>query len=238
MQNNVHILCTRPLPKSLIAEAIQQGIAIDEFSFIETEPILSSEVKADIDYTAQQSNTVVFTSMNAVDVVADYLAQKQVQWRIYCMGTTSNELVKKYFGAHQLTGIANSAAELATLIASDSNNNSVTFFCGDQRRDELPDILSSLHIAVKEITVYKTIKIEHTINKTYDGILFFSPTAVESFFSSNEISADTILFSIGKTTGNSIKKYSNNTIITGEAPGKEQLARTMMQYFSNLRNNT
>lgn len=238
MQNNVHILCTRPLPESLIAEAMAQGIAIDEFSFIETEPILSAEVKADIDHTAQQSNTVVFTSMNAVDAVANYLAQQQVQWRIYCMGTTTNELVKKYFGAEQLKGIANSAAELATLIASDVNINSVTFFCGDQRRDELPDILSSHHIAVKEIPVYKTIKIEHTISKTYDGILFFSPTAVESFFSSNEISPSTVLFSIGNTTGKAIKKYSNNTIITGELPGKDHLARTMMQYFSNLHNNS
>lgn len=232
MQNNIQILCTRPLTKILVQEAAQQGILIDEISFIETEPIQNIEVQQEIQQAAIQIATVVFTSMNAVEAVADYLDGQPVEWNIYCMGTTTNQLVKKYFGERQLAGIANSAAELAELIAEDNMIDEAIFFCGDQRRDELPSILKSNHIYVTEITVYQTIAVTHVIDKTYSGILFFSPSAVESFFSKNKIPATTVLFAIGSTTANEIKKHSSNKIIVSNQPGKENLVAKMMEYFT------
>ena len=189
MQNNIQILCTRPLTKTLVQEAAQQGILIDEISFIETEPIQNIEVQQEIQQASIQIATVVFTSMNAVEAVADYLDGQPVEWNIYCMGTTTNQLVKKYFGERQLAGIANSATELAELIAMETMIDEVIFFCGDQRRDELPTILKSNNIDVTEITVYQTIAVTHVIDKTYNGILFFSPSAVESFFRKNKINS-------------------------------------------------
>ncbi len=232
MQNNIQILCTRPLTKILVQEAAQQGILIDEISFIETEPIQNIEVQQEIQQAAIQIATVVFTSMNAVEAVADYLDGQPVEWNIYSMGTTTNQLVKKYFGERQLAGIANSAAELAELIAEDNMIDEAIFFCGDQRRDELPSILKSNHIDVTEITVYQTIAVTHVIDKTYSGILFFSPSAVESFFSKNKIPATTVLFAIGSTTANEIKKHSSNKIIISNQPGKENLVAKMMEYFT------
>lgn len=232
MQNNIQILCTRPLTKILVQEAAQQGILIDEISFIETEPLQNIEVQQEIQQAAIQIATVVFTSMNAVEAVADYLDGQPVEWNIYSMGTTTNQLVKKYFGERQLAGIANSAAELAELIAEDNMIDEAIFFCGDQRRDELPSILKSNHIDVTEITVYQTIAVTHVIDKTYSGILFFSPSAVESFFSKNKIPATTVLFAIGSTTANEIKKHSSNKIIISNQPGKENLVAKMMEYFT------
>ena len=170
--------------------------------------------------------------MNAVEAVADYLDGQPVEWNIYCMGNTTNRLVKKYFGERKIAGTANSAAELAELIVEDSMIDEVIFFCGDQRRDELPAILKNNDIDVNEITVYQTIAIPHKIDKTYNGILFFSPSAVESFFRKNKIPATTILFAIGSTTANEIKKYSNNKIIISDEPGKENLVEKMMEYFT------
>lgn len=170
--------------------------------------------------------------MNAVEAVAGYLHGQPVNWRIYCMGTTTNQLVKKYFGEQQLAGIANSAAELAELIAANIRVDELTFFCGDQRRDELPEILSSYTIDVTEIVVYQTIAVNHLVNKIYNGILFFSPSAAESFFSKNKLPAATVLFAIGSTTANEIKKYSTNKIITSSEPGKENLVAKMMEYFT------
>lgn len=232
MQNNIQILCTRPLTKTLVQEALQQGISIDEISFIETAPIQNIEVQQEIQQAAIQIATVVFTSMNAVEAVANYLDGQPVKWNIYCMGTTTNQLVKKYFGERQLAGIANSATELAELIAEDNMIDEVIFFCGDQRRDELPAILKSNNIDVTEITVYQTIAVTHVIDKTYNGILFFSPSAVESFFSNNKIPATTVLFAIGITTANEIKKHSCNNIIISKQPGKENLVEKMMEYFT------
>src|SRR5258706_9822828 len=47
--------------------------------------------------------------------------------------------------------------------------------------------------------------------KVYDGILFFSPSGVESFFNTNEVNEQTILFAIGNTTATEIKKYTNRS---------------------------
>lgn len=231
-QNKIAILSTRPIDSSLIEEANTAGIDIDEISFIETEPIQTIEVQQEIANAMLQSSAVVFTSMNAVEAVANELLDQQPDWRIYSIGNTTKQLVKKYFGEESIAGTADSAAELAELIADEGYDDEVIFFCGDQRRDELPDILRSNDIEVNEIVVYQTIAVPFKVEKKYHGILFFSPSAVESFFSNNKAAEQTILFAIGNTTATTLKKFSNNKIIISDEPGKENLVRKMMEYFS------
>jgi uroporphyrinogen-III synthase len=199
-QNKIEVLCTRPLPSMLVEEAAAAGIAIDELSFIETESILSVEVQQEIELVSTEIATVVFTSMNAVDAVTIFLDGHQPDWSIYSIGTATARLVKEYFGGEKIAGTANDAASLAELIAEDKMTNEVIFFCGDQRRDELPDILRQQDIEVNEIVVYQTIEVPHKITKDYYGILFFSPSAVRSFFKTNKLSEKTIAFAIGNTT--------------------------------------
>jgi uroporphyrinogen-III synthase len=232
MQNRIQILSTRPLHETLLQEAKQAGIDIDELSFIETNPIQSPTLQSEIDEALQQSITAVFTSMNAVEAVADQIKEKKTNWKIYCIGTTTQQLVVNYFGQDAIAGTANDAAALAKLIIEDQPKGKLLFFCGDQRRDELPEILQQNSIKLKEIIVYQTTAIQHRIQKLYEGILFFSPSGVESFFSNNQLTKKTILFAIGNTTAKEIKKHSNNQIVISNEPGKENLARKMMEYFN------
>ena len=231
-QNKIFILSTRPIGDPLINESKHQNIEIDILSFIETVPIRSIEVQQEIENALLKSSAVVFTSMNAVEAVANELDGHQPDWRIYSIGNTTRQLVKKYFGEEAIAGTAESAAELAELIVEEDNSDDIFFFCGEQRRDELPDILRSNDIEVNEIVVYQTIQVKHKIEKTYHGILFFSPSAVQSFFSNNKISDKTILFAIGNTTATEIKKYANNKIITGDEPSKENLVMEMIRYYT------
>ena len=232
MRNRIQILSTRPLHETLLQEAKQAGIDIDEISFIETNPIQSPSLQSEIDEALQQSITAVFTSMNAVEAVADQIKGKKPSWKIYCIGTTTQQLVVTYFGQDAIAGTANDAATLAKLIIEDQPKGKLIFFCGDQRRDELPEILATNSMEVKEIIVYQTTAIQHRIQKTFEGILFFSPSGVESFFSSNQLTQKTILFAIGNTTAKEIKKHSNNQIVISNEPGKENLARRMMEFFN------
>lgn len=231
MQNRIQILCTRPLNEALVKEAGEAGIDIDELSFIETEPIQSIAVQQEIEQAFLQTATVVFTSMNAVEAVAFYLEDSQPDWKLYCIGTTTYQLVRKYFGGEKIAGTAYDAASLAESIVKDHLSAEVTFFCGDLRRDELPGILINNDINVNEIVVYQTIAVPHKINKTYHGILFFSPSAVTSFFKKNKLTDTTILFAIGNTTANEIKKYTNIKIVISDEPGKQNLVNKMMEYF-------
>lgn len=231
-QNNINILSTRPLNKSLVQEAKAVGIAIDELSFIDTEPIQDIATQQEIEQAYLQSSTVVFTSMNAVDAVLAWQDGQQPDWVIYCMGNTTKLLLKENFGEHSVAGTASSAAELAELIAEESDIDEVIFFCGEQRRDELPAILRNKGIEVHEIIVYETIHTPHKVSKDYHAILFYSPSAVSSFFSHNKVPAQTILFAIGNTTAKTIQQYCNNTIIIGKEPGKEELVRQVMEFFN------
>jgi uroporphyrinogen-III synthase len=214
-----------------VTEAKMAGIAIDTFSFIETKPIQSIEVQQEIEQALLRTAPVVFTSMNAVEAVAVWLNNQQPDWTIYCIGNTTRQLVKKYFGEESIAESANSAAELAKLIAKDDPADEVIFFCGDQRRNELSETLGADQINVNEIIVYQTVATPHKIEKIYNGILFFSPSAVESFFRNNKIGEQTKLFAIGDTTATEIKKYTSNQIIISDEPGKENLVRQMMEYF-------
>lgn len=232
-ENKVNILCTRPVSDELVQEAKENGIAVDIISFIETEPIDSIEVQQEIEQAYMQTATVVFTSMNAVEAVAAHAEDQEPQWNIYCMGNTTKQLVNEFFGEERIYGTAGSAAELAELIVEEMPDDEVIFFCGDQRRDELPDILRSNDIEVTEIIVYQTIPVSHKINKDYHGILFFSPSAVDSFFSVNKATGKTIFFAIGNTTANAIKKHTDNKIIIGKKPEKDQLMIEAINYFGN-----
>lgn len=231
-QSNIKILCTRPLPEWLVKDAADSGIDIVIESFIETEPIQSIEVQQEIEYALLQSAVVVFTSMNAVEAVAAEMDGQLPDWKIYCIGTATKKLVQEHFGEFAIAGTAPDASELAHLIVEEGITDEVIFFCGDQRRDELPDILMQAGINVNEVVVYQTIEVPHIIHQDYHGILFFSPTAVRSFFKGNKVNDKTILFAIGNTTANEIKKYSLNKIIISDEPGKENLVQTMIEFFA------
>ena len=232
MQNNLQILCTRPLDEELIKEANRKGIDIDILSFIETEPIESVEVQQEIEAVLNAAATAVFTSMNAVEAVEEHVIDEQPEWIIYCIGNKTKELVKKYFPLSRVAGTADNAAELAELIIEESTAEEIVFFCGDLRRDELPSILKQHDIEVNEIVVYQTMLVPHKVHKEYLGILFFSPSAVESFFIKNKLSTTTILFAIGATTASTIRKYTTNKILIADQPGKENLVEKMIEYFT------
>jgi uroporphyrinogen-III synthase len=230
-QNKVSILSTRPLEDYLLEEVKQAGIDIDIIPFIETVPVSEVAVKQQIAEIVQINATVIFTSMNAVEAVAAQLNGAQPLWNIYAMGTATHRLVEKYFGAAPLAGTAASAAALAEVVSEKNNVTAVFFFCSDLRREELPQILKALSISVTEIIVYKTIAVPSVLSKTYQAILFFSPSAVESFFSINKLADTVLLFAIGNTTAHEIRKYTTNTIIISDEPGKENLVKKLIKYF-------
>ncbi|HSZ84749.1 MAG TPA: uroporphyrinogen-III synthase [Puia sp.] len=230
-QNKISILSTRPLQAGLINKASEKNFDIQTISFIETKAIEEDSLKQRILHLSHHQLTVVFTSMNAVDAVSSFLSGKKPDWKIFCIGSTTKKLVTENFGEHSIAGNADSASNLADVIINQKNISSVIFFCGDKRRDELPEKLAQHNIEVNTIEVYKTLETPHTINRNYDAILFYSPSAVSSFFSVNKINERPVLFAIGSTTATEIKKYANNKIIISKESEKELLAKEAINYF-------
>jgi uroporphyrinogen-III synthase len=169
--------------------------------------------------------------MNAVNTVGAYINGQTPEWTIFCIGNTTRQLAARYFGEQSIHTVGDNAADLADKIISNKSIKQVVFFCGDQRREELPGKLRQNGITVQEVIVYHTISTPHKVDKAYDGILFFSPSAVQSFFYANAVLPTTILFAIGQTTADAIKSFTDNLIIEPERPGKEELVKKMFQFF-------
>ena len=174
--------------------------------------------------------------MNAAEAVIQQLKKTKIQpdWNFYCLGGTTKKIIADYFGENKIKSVANNANDLADEVIG-NKQTSVVFFCGNIRRDELPDKLKQHHIAVEEVIVYETIETAQLIKKNYDGILFFSPSAVNSFFSINQLPDQTIVFAIGNTTAYSIKEFCKNPVVISDQPDKESLLQTAIDYFEQIK---
>ena len=107
----------------------------------------------------------------------------------------------------------------------------IIFFCGNKRRDELPDALKKAAIVVKEVIVYNTTETAQPATDDVDGVLFFSPSAVNSFFIVNRLKKNTVCFAIGKTTAKGVSQFSNNKIIISELPSQEGMLAAITRIF-------
>lgn len=209
---------------------------VDEIGFIETIAILDSDIQEEIRQLYLQSVIVVFTSTQAVEAVAAHLEDFQPDWTIYCMGQGTQEKIISLFGNNVVAGTGNNATALAqNLLENEPDATEVYFFCGDKRRPELPDLLRDNGVDVIELVVYQTLLTPQQLKKNYDAILFYSPSAVESFFSVNKLPASTVLFAIGDTTAKNISAFCSNPVIQSAIPGKHALLETAINYFNQTK---
>lgn len=231
----IYLLATGPLPAELIEEAAAKGITLGTMDFIAIAPVIDAEMGARIKVLGGRQLTTVFTSTNAVEAVkawAGAAAAGAPDWRIFCIEGATRRAVADYFGETAIAGTAESATELAKVVVTEAGSGEeIFFFCGDQRRKELPAMLRAEGFEVNEWIVYRTLLTPRKTERVYAGIAFFSPSAVESYFSLNTMADDVTLFAIGQTTAAAIKARCPNAVIISDRPGKEALVRTMTDYF-------
>jgi uroporphyrinogen-III synthase len=233
---NINILSTRPIDITLIRNAADQHVSIDVVSFIDIEFIPIKNITDSIEFFLNKKITAVLTSMNAVESLLR-LKLSEIEWDIYCIGNTTVELIKANFPKTNISGTANNAAALAKLILNEKNINAIHFFCGDQRREELPSLLNDNGVKVVEHIVYKTIPTPQVVSANYNGILFFSPSAVQSYFSLNKASAHQQYFAIGATTAAAIEQFSIGNVITVNETSKEKLVLHMLEHYKLISSN-
>jgi uroporphyrinogen-III synthase len=224
------ILCTGPVDETVINSPEYKDADIDVIPFTTISTELPESTQRQIKDILTKKAVIIFTSSNAVRSVSSYMKEQPAGWTIFCIGNTTYSLAKKYFGEENIRETASTASKLAEKIIPVINAEEVIFFCGNLRRSELPDALRKKGIEVKEIIVYKTSLVPVSINKKYDAVLFFSPSAAESFFSRNSVPRNTALFVMGETTALSIKKFSTNKIITGDDLDKNKLISQAIRF--------
>lgn len=170
---------------------------IDTRSFIKTEPLSAEEIDKKLEAYRGRSVNAVVTSKKAEKIIKE---RGERNWKIFSISNQSS---------------VRNASQLADLIIKEGTRE-IVFFCGDRRRDELPDKLRANGIKVEEVVIYRTTETPHKIDDDYDGVVFFSPSAVNSFFTSNTPRGNTIFYAMGDTTASEIKKHSTNPVEIGD----------------------
>lgn len=198
------ILSTRKLDDEQQRRILSQGFSLLQHDFISVE-------KIDFQVNFFEYEYLIFTSQNAVkSVVQSPFFEDLVRKKVLCVGQKTKKLLKT-FGWDVIESVPY-AQMLAQIITQKYRQNTFLFFCGNQRRDVLVQAMHSAHITFSEIQVYKTQKTPVRIETSYDAILFFSPSGVESFLSQNNIMQQR-LFCIGTTTAQSLSKYSAQVFV-------------------------
>lgn len=225
-----YVLSTRAISGTLIEEAAAKGIAIDIVPAIATAKLQNETLTKQLAELAGKPLKAVFTSVNAVTAI-----ENAATWKIFCLSGATRRAVAERFGENNIAAVADSAAILAEKMIATGPPGECWFFCGDKHRSELPDRLKAAGWQVHEVVVYQTILTPHRIDKRYDAIVFFSPSAVESFFSMNTIGPDVTAYAIGRTTAAAICANCPNRVVISEQPDEQTLIRQILERLDAAR---
>jgi len=221
------ILSTASIPFERIPQ-IPDSVNLQVIPFIEIIPRGEDSLKKQIRKLAEEQTAVVFTSAHAVRSVMNGLT-KIPDWTIYCLRYETRKALAGWLGDEFILKSADHAKALSELIIADGIRE-IIFFCGDQRMDILPDQLRKHGVQPMELIVYDTLLKPVQIDYQPDAILFFSPTAVKSFFSMNTLKPSTAIFAMGQTTAASLKKYTDVPVMISTEADKKFVMHMALEY--------
>ena len=217
------IVSTRKLRPNQKQYLLNAGLSVIDADFIAITPL---EFSLD-----NIKENLVFTSSNAVKAVAKHPDVQDIRRRpCFCVGERTADLLDVV--GFTVIEIADNAAALGMIIEQKYKNESFTFFSGNLRLETLPGWFNEWNIDSNEITVYETaltpVKVENA-----DGILFFSPSGVDSFLTANELKEQTC-FCIGDTTAGALKGKTENIVIANK-PSVENVIIQCINHFVERR---
>ncbi len=191
--------------KNLTQDQLQKfhdSVKVDSEDFIKISPnrIPRSIFRSEIE-------NVIITSKNAVESLLTNTSVDDLQFKnIYCVGRRTKRLIEDRIG--KVKHSENNAKKLAEYLVEYMEGTEATYFCSNIRMNDLSKILDENRISVNEIEAYKTKLSPVEMDQNVKGVLFFSPSTVDSYLQLNK--ADKIAYCIGESTANTAKKHFVN----------------------------
>jgi uroporphyrinogen-III synthase len=218
------LLATKKLSLGLRDRLIQHGFSLVEQPFIQIQPLHFS-----INFVEDH---VLFTSQNAVQIAFSNpeLSPLLEKKKYYCVGEKTKSLIEK--NGQKVIKMTQNSAELVHFLKKMYKNERFSFFCGKRRRPEVEQFFSENNILHTLHEIYDTVLTPKQLNTHFDGILFFSPSAVDSFFRTNSWEPQTRGFCIGATTASFLHPYTQNYSIAKE-PNETQLFLSIHNYYTH-----
>lgn len=198
------VYSTKSLSENQVA-LFNKNIAVDSSDFIK---IRFSRIAAKV--VKNEIENVIITSKNGVEAILNSFTKDELNFKnIYCVGRRTKKLIEQKIGS--VTKSAKNAEQLAESISPELKGKEVTYFCSDLRLDTLPKTLSENGITVNEVEAYKTMFSPAKISEDVNGIMFFSPSGVESYIEKNN--KEKVAFCIGESTAKEARKHFENVLV-------------------------
>ncbi len=221
MAKDINILSTKVLLPNQKQALLNNNIFVVEEDFIATTYFLPS--------FEQLGENLIFTSQNAVQSILKHPKCLELKAKnVFSVGMKTKDLLTE--NGFKVEVYTDYAADLAEIISLIYNTETYTFFSGNLRRDVLPDTLKENGIAFNEIQVYETVLLSKKTTIKPDGILFFSPSGVESYLKLNTIKNE-ICFCIGETTAEALENKGIKNIEIAEIPSVESVIENAINFW-------
>lgn len=221
MNQETQIVSTKKLLTNQKQFLLNAGLSVIEADFIKI--TINQIYIPDADY-------LIFTSSNAVkSVLANADIERLRMIPCFCVGEKTSQLLTTN-GFHVEASADYADILIKTLVTR--KESKFAFICGNIRLDTIPNALSSNNIYFDEITAYHTTLNPIAINSKPNGILFFSPSAIESYIIKNTI-GDSVCFCIGTTTAKALEDVTKNIVIA-QKPTVENTIIRAIKYFNEL----
>ncbi len=227
MSNAPHIVSTRKLTSAKVDELQASGWKFTDHDFI------SKVIHVPTDLNAQDIHKhVVLTSITGVKAflqITKQLRLDSADYIVYCISRGTKEYA--IASGLNIKSTAPQASALADEILHDVEVKEVTHISSNLRRNELSEKLNNAGVAVQDVIAYRTEFTLVVIGLPYEGIIFFSPSAVDSFLTLNPMQ-QVPCFCIGQTTADHAKQKGYEHIHIPEAPSEDILLKTIVAYYS------
>lgn len=222
MKKKHHILVTRPLNDEQVELGNKLGMSIT------VEPAIQIKYRRDWQplhdlVSSNRKIVLAFTSRSGVIAFQNYLqitGNEAHFEKMYAVGEKTAEALTE-IGYEPIIPNQHDGVGLARKITDDLLSDPglcdsiVVHLCGNRRRDEFRQFLEGSDINVKDVVVYETILNRMDLKQLQtDGILFYSPSAVQAFRNSGgfESGLSAELFAIGRTTAEELSIESGKHV--------------------------
>ncbi|WP_289046716.1 uroporphyrinogen-III synthase [uncultured Olleya sp.] len=240
------ILVSQPEPKiensPYFDLSEKQKVKIDFRPFIHVEGVSSKDIrhqKVDLkNYTA-----IILTSRNAVDhffrVAEEMRFKVPDSMKYFCQSEAVAFYLQKYvvYRKRKIYVGKRNFADLSPLIKKYKDE---TFLLPttDKLKPEVPEILNGLKINWKEAVFYKTVisDLSDLENVTYDILVFFSPSGIESLFHNfpEFKQNDTRIAVFGNTTIKAVEAKGLRVDIAAPTPETPSMTMALHKYIDKV----
>jgi len=162
----------------------------------------------------KKPNYWVFSSQNAVRSFLANPTASAHQKPILCVGEKTKSLLEE--NGQKVIKIAQNMLELVDFIQKTMKNEHFLHICGNRKLADFAAGMQKAGISYAEVTAYHTHLVSRVQTPEPQGLLFYSPSGVESYLQTNSIGASWC-FCIGETTATAVRPLTERLTVSPKA---------------------